>query len=158
MKIAILEICTYTHYSAINGLIKTYSVNPNNKIVVYTNNPVAKALRENGITENTTIIVLENEKNVAPFLNTITDTHYDRLHICTIENHYGEFDAFRPNVDEIVFHVHNIDIWFDNDVKNNIKNLFFTLKGKTNIIRTVGGFVKDILVRNPKRASILFYL
>ena len=155
MKIAILEICTYTHYSAINGLIKTYSVNPDNIIVVYTNNPVAKALRENGITENTTIVVLEDEKNVAPFLNMITDTHYDRLHICTIENHYQEFDAFRPNVDEIVFHVHNIDIWFDNDVKNNIKNLFFTLKGKTNNVRTVGGFVKDILIRNPKRASIL---
>lgn len=163
MKIGILEICTHTHYSAINGLIKTYSTDPSNSIVVYTIEPIAKAIQENTITDNTTVVIFENgtsqntgeSKDASHFLKEIEQTYYDRLHICTIENYYKEFSHFKPHVNEVIFHVHNIDIWFDSHWKNNLKNLFFNLKNKPNILRETAKYIRDILIRNPRRDKIL---
>ena len=155
MKIAILEICSHTHYSAINGLIKTYSTSANNSIVLYTNESIAKAIKENNVTSNTTFQIFDNDKPVADFLKEIEQIHYDRLHICTIEAYFKEFSHFKPNADDVIFHVHDIDIWFDNHWKNNVKNYLYNIKYKPNTIRETAKFVRDILIRNPRRHKIL---
>lgn len=155
MKIAILEICAYTHYSAVNGLIKTYSVDPENTIVLYTNESIAKAVRENGIPKNTKLVVFEKDTDAAVFLNSIEKVYFDRIHICTIESHFKAFEKFTPNVGEIIFHVHDIDIWFDSTMKNNIKNFIAELGKQPNKIRIAARFGRDLLVRNPQRDRIL---
>ena len=158
MLIAILEICTHTHYSAINGLIKTYSIDPSNSIIVYTNEAIERALQENGVTPNTSFVLFDPNKGAAHFLNTIAQTHYDRLHICTIENYYREFGDFRPKVNEIIFHVHNVDIWFDSHLTNNIKNLLFNLRHGNNVLRSTGKMIRDIIVRNSIKGKILTWI
>ena len=155
MQIAILEICSHTHYSAINGLIKTYSTDPDNTIVLYTIEPIVKALREDVVPNNTKFVVFEKGANVSQFLKDIENAHFDRLHICTIEGYFKEFSHFKPHVKEIIFHVHDIDIWFDSDWKNNVKNFIFSLKNKPNRVRETAKFVRDILIRNPIRRKIL---
>jgi hypothetical protein len=160
MKIAILEICSHTHYSVINGLIKTYSTDPHNSIVLYTNESIAKAIRENGFNQNTSLVVMDadaklNEDYVSQFLSKIEKNNYDRLHICTLEAHYKAFSQFTPSVKEVFLHVHDIDIWFDSNVKNNLKNFVFHLKNKANIVRETAKLVREIVVRNPKRQQIL---
>ena len=155
MKIAILEICSHTHYSAINGLIKTYSTSPHNSITLYTNESIEKALRDNGISENTTIVVKEPDETVSQFFQEIEKTYYDRLHLCTIEGFLTEFSHFKPQADEVIFHVHDIDIWFDKNWTNKIKNIAFNLKNKPNKVREIAKFVRDILIRNVKRKKIL---
>jgi hypothetical protein len=155
MKIAILEICTHTHYSAINGLIKTYSTDPNNSVTLYTNESIAKAIKENAVSDKTEIVLFEKGQNVANFLRDIEHIHYDRLHICTIEGFYKEFGKFKPYVNEIVFHVHDIDIWFDSTTKNTLKNYMFTVKNKPNVVRETAKFLRDVLVRNKERNRIL---
>lgn len=155
MKIAILEICAYTHYSAVNGLIKTYSVDPNNTIVLYTNESIAKAVRENGIPSNTMLVVYEEGMDVSLFLKEIEKVYFHRLHICTIESHFKAFENFKPYVEEIVFHVHDIDIWFDSTLKNNVRNFIAELGNQPNKVRIAARFGRDILVRNPQRDRIL---
>jgi hypothetical protein len=155
MKIAILEICTHTHYSAVNGLIKTYSVDPNNTIVLYTNESIAKAIYENGVSDNTMVVVFKEGDNVRQFLKNIENTPFHRIHICTIEAHFNEFEAFKPNVQEVIFHVHDIDIWFDSTWKNNIKNYFSELPKQSNKLRMTARFMRDVLVRNRQRDHIL---
>ena len=125
MKIAILEICATTHYTLINALIKTYSTDPNNSIEVYTIKAIAKSIRAGGVPERTSLIVFDETKGVAQFLKNIENTAFDRLHICTIENHYAEFAKFKPHVKDIFFHMHDIDIWFEAGFKNKFKNLVF---------------------------------
>ena len=155
MKIAILEICAYTHYSAVNGLIKTYSVDPNNTIVLYTNEAIAKAVRENGIPSNTMLVVYEKDTDAALFLKEIEKTYFHRLHICTIESHFKAFENFKPYVEEIIFHVHDIDIWFDSTLKNNVRNFVAELGKQPNKVRIAARFGRDLLVRNPQRDRIL---
>jgi hypothetical protein len=155
MTIAILEICTQTHYSAINGLIKTYSTDPNNTIDVYVNEGTAKPLRENGMTDNARLHVFEKDGNADAFLKNIEKQAYDRLHICTIEDFFKEFSRFKPMAKKVIFHVHDIDIWFDSNWSNNIKNFIFNIKNKSDKVRETAKFLRNVLIRNPTRDRIL---
>ena len=68
MKIAILEICASTHYTLTNALIKTYSTNPDNQIVVYTSAFIAKVIQDGGVSKNTQFVVFDPSKKAADFL------------------------------------------------------------------------------------------
>jgi hypothetical protein len=155
MKIAILEICIPTHYSAINGLIKTYSTDSSNTISLYTFASIAQAIHENGVSNNTSVHVLDDNTSISGFLSEIEKTPFDRIHLCSIESHFQEFAQFKPNVKEVFFHVHDVDIWFESDLKTGFKNWLFHLKSKPQKIRETAKFVRDIFVRNPQRNTIL---
>jgi hypothetical protein len=155
MKIAILEICIPTHYSAINGLIKTYSTDSSNTISLYTFASIAQAIRENGVSNNTSIHVLDDDTSINSVLSEIEKIPFDRIHLCSIESHFQEFAQFKPNVKEVFFHVHDVDIWFESDFKTGFKNWLFHLKNRPQKIRETAKFVRDIFVRNPQRNTIL---
>ena len=158
MKIAILEICASTHYTLTNALIKTYRTDPNNSIVVYTNEFIAKAIQESGVHEATTFVIFDDQKPIAPFLKEIENTSFDRLHICTIEGYYHEFALFEPNVKKLFFHVHDIDMWFESSLKNTYKNFIYNISNYPDKVREIARFGRDVLVRNPARQKILVHL
>jgi hypothetical protein len=155
MTIAILEICASTHYTLINALVKTYCTDPRNTVTVYTLPNIAKSLREGGMPDRANVVVLEGNTDVGSFLKNIEKTAWDRLHICTIEDHYEAFNTFKPTVKDLFFHIHDIDIWFENSISNRFKNLIFDLKNAPAKVRSVARFMKDILVRRPLKNSIL---
>jgi hypothetical protein len=155
MKIAILEICAPTHYTILNALIKTYSTDPNNTITVHTLPNIAQAVRDGGIPDRTELIIFDEKSDVGMFLKDIENTYYDRLHICTIENYFPEFSRFKPQIKDLFFHMHDIDIWFETGFNNRFKNLLFDLKNNPEKIRAVARFMKDILIRLPIKARIL---
>jgi hypothetical protein len=158
MKIAILEICASTHYTLTNALIKTYRTDPANSIVVYTNEFIAKAIQESGVSDATTFVIFDEKLPVVPFLKLIEDTAFDRLHICTIAGYYHEFKHFKPQVKKLFFHVHDIDMWFDCSVKNMYKNFIFNILHYPDKLREIPRFVREVLVRNPARGKILAHL
>ena len=98
MKIAILEICASTHYTLTNALIKTYSTDPNNQIVVYTTEFIGKVIKEGGISKQTSLVIFDTTKKVGDFLKDIENTPFDRLHICTVSPNFKQFKQFKPNV------------------------------------------------------------
>ena len=154
MTIAILEICASTHYTLTNALIKTYSTEPDNQIVVYTTEFIAKVIREGGTSEQTRLVVFDETQDAAAFLKNVENTPFDRLHICTIEGHFKAFKAFKPNVKEVFFHVHDIDMWFDASFKNSFKNAVYNIKHYPDKAREVARFGREVWVRNPARALI----
>jgi hypothetical protein len=154
MKIAILEICTPTHYTLTNALIKTYSTDPNNTIVVYTLDNISKILMDGGISGQTSIVIFD-KSNTTDFFKNIEKAAYDRLHICTIEDYFEDFVQFKPNVKDLFFHIHDIDLWFDIGIRSRLKNLMFDLKNHAGKIRSIARFGKDILVRQPLKRKIL---
>lgn len=155
MTIAILEVCANTHYTLTNALIKTYSTDPNNSIVVYTTPFIAKVLQEGSISDNTQIVVFEDKKNEQTFFKTIENRSFDRLHICTIEDYYHSFAEFRPQAKKIFLHIHDIDTWYLNDFKHAFKNYQYTLRHRPNRLRETARFVRDMLIRHPARQAIL---
>jgi hypothetical protein len=158
MKIALLEICIPTHYSAINGLIKTYSVEPNNSIVLYTTESIAKAIRENGKPDSTELVIMSDNERISDFLKKIEKIHFDRIHVCSIESHFKEFAEFKPNVDEYFYHVHDVDIWFEDNFKTGVKNWIYSIQNKPQKIRETAKFVRDIFVRKGQRRAILSFI
>jgi hypothetical protein len=154
MKIAILEICASTHYTLTNALIKTYSTDPNNQIVVYTTAFIAKVIREGGISAQTSLVVFDEKQDAFEFLNDLANTPFDRLHICTIENYYPAFLKFKPQVKELFFHVHDIDTWFSSSLKNTFKNSLYNIQNYPDKLREVARFGREVLVRNPARKAI----
>lgn len=157
MKVAILEVSAKTHYTLINALMKTYCINPNNAVVVYTLPSIIKTLEEGGLPANARVIALEEQTNIGSYLKSIEKTPFDRLHICTIQDYYKEFAAFKPNVKIIYFHVHNIDVWYESNTLNLFKNLIYKLKNKPEKIRSVARFFKDAIIRQPLKNRILAY-
>ncbi len=154
MTIAILEICASTHYTLTNALIKTYSTEPDNQIVVYTTEFIAKVIREGGTSEQTRLVVFNETQDVMDFLKNIENTPFDRLHICTIAGHLEAFKVFKPNVEDLFFHIHDIDTWFDASFKNSVKNALYNIKHYPDKVREVARFGREVWVRNPARALI----
>jgi hypothetical protein len=158
MKVAILEICASTHYTLTNALIKTYSTDPENQIVVYTTEFIGKVIKEGGISKQTSLVIFDSTKKVGDFLNDIESTSFDRLHICTIADYFKEFKQFKPNVKSIFFHIHDIDTWFDSNLTNSFKNAIYNIKNYPDKVREIARFGREVWVRNPGRAATLKHL
>ena len=92
MLIGIIEVSEPNHYSAVNGLLKTYASDKNNKIIVYTLPSIQLALEENGLPENSSVVVLEPNLSLKDLLTGIESISFDRIHICTIFDNWLEGD------------------------------------------------------------------
>ena len=158
MKIAILEVCASTHYTLTNALIKTYSTDPDNQIVVYTTEFIGKVIKEGGITKQTRLVVFDTTKKLGDFLNDIENTPFDRLHICTVAPRFKEFQQFKPNVKSIFFHIHDIDMWFDSSFINSFKNAVYNIQNYPDKVREIARFGREAFIRNPRRRATLRHL
>jgi hypothetical protein len=155
MKIAILEIYASTHYTLTNALIKTYSTDPDNHIVVYTNAFIAKVIRDGGVSQNTEFVIFDPTNSVSEFLTSIEDTAFDRLHICTVGGYSPDFKRFKPKTKMLLLHIHDIDEWFDISFINSLKNSLYNIKNYPDKMREIARFGRQVWVRNPARVAAL---
>jgi hypothetical protein len=158
MLIGIIEVSEPNHYSAVNGLLKTYASEPSNKIIVYTLPSIQRALKENGLPANASVVVLEESQSLKNLLNDVENIAFDRIHICTIFDNYFEFAQFKPQVKEIFFHVHQCEEWYNDNFNRAINTLLPSLKNKDQnrkYSRIIARAVIDYLVYRPLRKKML---
>jgi hypothetical protein len=128
MKIVLIEIGSPTHYSALNGLIKTYSVIPNNDISLFCSRAIKSVIEECNIPSHIQIFILEDFKSVKDFLELAIKSS-DRIHFCTVDRAYKYYSKLELNKNkQFVFHVHNIESWFSKDkfyIISHFKSEFF---------------------------------
>lgn len=152
-KIGILEISQPTHYSVVNGLIKTYACN-NNVVYVFIIEKIATALKENGLPENTKLIIYSEKDDLKTFLKNIESYQFDRFHLCTVSKIYRQFVRFNPQCKELYFHVHNVEEWFDDRVSQRLGLMMYDLKNssvKASPVRAVYRFVKAIIFKRYRQ-------
>jgi hypothetical protein len=157
-KIGIIEVCEPNHYSAINGLMKTYAVEPTNQIYIFTMNKIAKALRENGLRDNIHLIEWDEKEPLADFLKRIEEYQFDRVHYSTILNFYKEFLNFTPKTTEIYFHVHNIDDWFNDSLGRLWKVFAFNWKNNPEnkpAYKLIGRFALEAFLYKNYREKLI---
>ena len=130
MLIGIIEVSEPNHYSAVNGLLKTYASDRQNQIIIYALPSIEKALAENGLPENSRVVVLEEGQSLKRLLNDAEEIAFDRIHICTIFDNYFEFAQFKPQTKEIFFHVHQCEEWYNDNFRRAINTLIPSLKNK----------------------------
>ena len=158
MIIGIFEVSEPNHYSAVNGLLKTYASDPNNEIIVYTLPSIEKALLENGLPNNSRLVILEENHSLKKLLDEAEDIAFDRIHICTIFDNYLEFGQFKPQTKEVYFHVHQIEEWYNDDFDRAINTLVPSLKNKDQnrqYSRIIARAVRDYLIYRPIRKKML---
>ena len=158
MIIGIFEVSEPNHYSAVNGLLKTYASDPNNEIVVYTLPSIEKALLENGLPDNSRLVVLKPNQSLKKLLDDAEKIAFDRIHICTIFDNYREFGQFSPQTKDVYFHVHQVEEWYNDDFDRAIDTLIPSLKNKDQnrqYARIVARAVRDYLVYRPIRKKML---
>ena len=158
MLVGIIEVSEPNHYSAVNGLLKTYASNQNNQIIVYTLASIQKALLENGLPENVNLVVLEPQQSLKKLLDDVEKISFDRLHICTIFDNYLEFARFEPATKEIVFHVHQCEEWYNDGFNRAIATLIPSLKNKDQnraYYRMIARAMVDYLIYRPLRKKML---
>ena len=158
MLVGIIEVSEPNHYSAVNGLLKTYASDRSNKIIVYTLASIQKALLENGLPENVSLVVLEPQQSLKKLLDDIEKISFDRLHICTIFDNYLEFARFEPATKEIVFHVHQCEEWYNDNFNRAIATLIPSLKNKDQnraYYRIIARAMVDYLIYRPLRKKML---
>jgi hypothetical protein len=158
MRIAIIEVSEPNHYSAVNGLIKTYSSIQTNQVIVYTLPSIKVALEENGLPSNASIVTLSDRQSPARLLASIEQTKFDRIHICTIFDNFTEFSQFKPNAQAIFLHIHQCEEWYNDTLNRAIKNLFLNLKYKDQnrkYHRIIARSLIDLFVFRPQRKKII---
>lgn len=112
MKVSLIELSTPTHYSAVNGLIKSYLVKDYVEITVYCNLSIYEALKECDIPQIVNFEIFNTGDFIGGFLKNAV-SEYDRIHFCTIDRYYYHFSVLNISpTTEIFFHLHNIDFWF----------------------------------------------
>jgi hypothetical protein len=158
-SIGILEICEPNHYSAVNGLMKTYASDSSNKVYVFTIPKIKKALEENGVLPNIELVEWNKEQVPAKdFLDKVSSYNLDRLHVCTVAGYYKDFAVFNPKAQEIYFHVHNIDLWFNDTLSRAWDSMIFDLKNNVSNrkpYRIVGRFLLETLFTSRHRKAFL---
>jgi hypothetical protein len=158
MIIGIFEVSEPNHYSAVNGLLKTYASDPDNEIIVYTLPSIQKALVENGLPNNSRLVILEKNLSLKRLLDDAEHITFDRIHICTIFDNYGEFAQFKPQAKDIYFHVHQVEEWYNDDLQRAINTLIPSLKNKDQnrrYSRIIARSVRDYLIYRPIRKKML---
>lgn len=158
MLIGIIEVSEPNHYSAVNGLLKTYASNLNNEIIVYTLPSIQKALEENGLPNNSSLVVLERRQSLKKLLGDLEKIAFDRIHICTIFDNYLEFSQFKPQTKEVFFHVHQCEEWYNDNFSRAINTLVPSLKNKDQnraYSRIVARAAVDYLIYRPIRKKML---
>ena len=158
MLIGIIEVSEPNHYSAVNGLLKTYSSIQDNQIIVYTLPSIQVALKENGLPQNTSVVTLDHRKSLAKLLKSIEEIKFDRIHICTIYDNYAEFSRFKPQSEEIFLHIHHCEEWYNDNFHRAISNLFLNLRYKDQnrkYLRIIARAVVDFLIFRPLRKKII---
>jgi len=158
MHIGIFEVSEPNHYSAVNGLLKTYASDPENKITVYALPAIQKALEENGLPENSSVVVLESGSSLKDLLDDVEKIKFDRIHICTIFDNYGEFAQFKPQTKDIFLHVHQCEEWYNDNLDRAINTLIPSLKSKDQnraYYRIIARAVRDYLIYKPLRKKML---
>jgi hypothetical protein len=158
MRIGIIEVSEPNHYSAVNGLIKTYSSVQENQVIVYTLPSIKVALEENGLPSNASIVTLNDRKSLAKLLDSIKEIEFDRIHICTIFDNFTEFSKFKPRAEAIFLHVHQCEEWYNDTLSRAIKNLLLNLRHKDQnrkYSRIVARAIIDFLNFRPMRKRII---
>ena len=158
MLIGIFEVSEPNHYSAVNGLVKTYASDPRNEIIVYTLPSIEKALVENGLPKNSKLVVLEEDGSLQKLLNKAENIAFDRIHICTLFDNYIEFARFKPQTKDIYFHVHQVEEWYNDNFDRAINTLVPSLKNKDQnrqYSRIIARAVRDYLLYRPLRRKML---
>jgi hypothetical protein len=153
-KIGILEISEPTHYSAVNGLMKSYAWDKNNTVYVFTIEKIATALNENGLPDNARLIVYSEEDDLRVFFKKIETYEFERFHLCTVSKHYAEVLEFTPKCKELYFHIHNVETWFDDKFSLRLRVLIDDLKNpalKIPAVKKVGRFLKEIVFTNYRQ-------
>jgi hypothetical protein len=158
MRIGIIEVSEPNHYSAVNGLIKTYSSVQDNQVIVYTLPSIKVALEENGLPPNASIVTLNDRKSLAKLLTSVEQIEFDRIHICTIFDNFTEFAKFKPQAKAIFLHVHQCEEWYNDTFIRAIKNLFLNLRYKDQnrrYSRIVARAIIDFVSFRPLRKKII---
>lgn len=158
MRIGIFEVSEPNHYSAVNGLVKTYASDPQNEIIVYTLPSIKKALEENGLPENASLVILEEDRSLQKLLIDAESVSFDRIHICTVFDNYSDFVQFQPQTKDIFFHVHQIEEWYNDNFSRAINTLIPSLKNKDQnrqYMRIIARAFVDYLIYRPMRKKML---
>jgi hypothetical protein len=158
MRIGIIEVSEPNHYSAVNGLIKTYSSVQDNQVIVYTLPSIKVALEENGLPPNASIVTLNDRKSLNKLLKSVEKIEFDRIHICTIFDNFMEFSQFKPRAEAIFLHVHQCEEWYNDNFSRAMKNLLLNLRYKDQnrrYSRIVARAIVDFLSFRPLRKKII---
>lgn len=153
-KIGIIEICEPTHYSAVNGLMKSYAYHKNNTVYVFTIEKIANALKENELPDNAKLIIYSEKDDLKAFFRHIESHQFDKFHLCTVSKYYKEFLQFTPKCKEMYFHVHNVEFWFNDRISQRFSLMIHDLRNsaaKISPLRTIGRLVKEIIFKGYRQ-------
>ncbi len=128
MKIAIIEITTFGHYTLVESIAKIYASVAENEIVIFTTDEGKRALK--GLENEQIKIVLATEKTET-FFSRIKG--FDKIFIPTLEAYsrvpfHIMKDFLKTDFNcPIYYIIHNVDFWFQQSFSDKIRNVFYRL-------------------------------
>jgi hypothetical protein len=128
MKVAIIEIMPDGHYTLVDSVSKIYASDNKNQVTVITTPKGRDVLIP--LSRNKSNISFEIISEIkAGTINEILDKlNPDKLYIITLSNYFQLFSKLNYGESSCVF-IHNIDLWFNNNLIRSIAGFFKSIKG-----------------------------
>jgi hypothetical protein len=135
MNIGIIEISPTGHYTYVESICKIYLSDPQNKIIIFTNEQGGKGLSKLS-SSRVEIIIKSNEESYDSFFEKMNNYKLSKAFMVTLESYSKElFKAIKSFYHAyfnfpIHYAIHNVDFWFQQKLSDKIKN---TVQGNRNL-------------------------
>jgi hypothetical protein len=134
MKVGVIEIMPKGHFTLVDAVVRIFASDKDNQVFIFTNQNGFKELKhfEENQDMQVKIAVLENN-DVDRFLLAVRNYKLDRIYITTLEKYFKEFYSFLKSSKANLF-IHNIDEWFQANLKFRFYTFFRNFSFSTKII------------------------
>ena len=130
MKTAILEIAPHGHYTYVESISQVFTAVSENEVVIFTNEKGREHLQhlEN---QQISLVVKGNTEGYEVFFQRIQN--FDKIIVVTLEAYAREPFLMMQKFNKIDFNcpiyyvVHNLDFWFQQNLIDKIRNIFYKL-------------------------------
>ena len=137
MKTAILEIAPHGHYTYVESISQVFTAVSENEVVIFTNEKGREHLQhlEN---QQISLVVKGNTEGYEAFFQRIQN--FDKIVVVTLEAYASEPFLMMQKFNKIDFNcpiyyvVHNLDFWFQQNLIDKIRNIFYKLHSLKNFI------------------------
>lgn len=124
MKIGILEIMPYGHYTLVDSVVRIYASDSNNQIYLFIHKNGEHNIKKlvSTFESQIRVIIWDGISSLKELFNAVNENELDKVFMITFEKFFKEFYSFKFDSELNIF-IHNVDEWFYTNLKYTLYHL-----------------------------------
>ena len=113
MKIGVMEIMPYGHYTLVDSVVRIFASDKNNQIFLFIHKNGESNIKKllETFEEQIHVIIWDGKSSLEELFKSVNNYKLDKVYMITFEKFFKEFFTFKFNSQINIF-IHNVDEWF----------------------------------------------